>query len=183
MPPMNRWWILFGTLLAIPVVVCVGLFAGFQIAGNLADNEYERRAHAVVATELERAGPNPAQISISEIELNSGFRALPKVLGINAGNVRFTAQYDWLHARGQGFFGSYLSFVYEPVIADSGGVRMNPVRPVGVESSVDTMGYSHDGVGKAIAQGINRALAEAGLRPIAVTSRGGNLTIDLEPNG
>jgi hypothetical protein len=36
-------------------------------------------------------------------------------------------------------------------------------------------------VGKAIAQGINRALAEAGLRPIAVISRGGNLTIDLEP--
>ena len=178
---MNRWWILFGTLLAIPVVVCVGLFADFAIAGNVAENEYERRAQAVVAAELERAGPNPAQISISEGDLNYGFRALPKVLGMNTGNVRFTAQYDWFRARGQGFFGSYLSFVYEPVIADSGGVRLIPVKPVGVESSFDTLGYSHGGVGKAIEQGIDQALTEAGLRPTAVQTRDGVLTIDLEP--
>ena len=178
---MNRWWILFGTLLAIPVVVCVGLFAGFAIAGNVAENEYERRAQAVVAAELERAGPNPAQISISEGDLNYGFRALPKVLGMNTGNVRFTAQYDWFRARGQGFFGSYLSFVYEPVIADSGGVRLNPASPPGYDTSTDTMGYSHGGVGSAIQQGIDRALTEAGLRPTAVQARDGVLTIDLEP--
>ncbi len=166
---------------AIPVVICIGLFAGFLIAGSVAENEYERRAQAVVATALERAGPNPTQISISERGLNRGFRALPEILRFDAGHVEFTVNYDWIHAKGQGFLGSYLSFVYEPVIADSGGVRLIPVKPIGIESSFDTLGYSHSGVGGAIERGINRALAEAGVRPTAVKSRGGKLTIDLEP--
>jgi hypothetical protein len=178
---MDRKAIIFGTILATPLVICLGLVAGVLIAGMVAENEYERRTYAVVAAELERAGPNPAQISISDVELNSGFRALPKVLGMNTGNVRFTAQYDMLHAWGNGFFGSYLSFYYEPVIASAGGVRFNPVRPARLEFSTDTLGYSHSGVGHAIEKGIDRALTEAGLRPIAVTSRGGTLTIDLEP--
>ena len=178
---MNRWLIFFGVLVAIPVVVCIGLFAGFLIAGSVADNEYERRAQAVVAAALENAGPNPATISISEAELNSGFRALPEVLRFDAGHVAFGVNYDWIHARGQGFLGSYLSFVYEPVIADTGAVRLIPVKPTGIESSFDTMGYSHSGVGSAIERGINQALAEAGVRPTAVKARGGKLTIDLEP--
>lgn len=178
---MNRWWILFGTLIAIPVIICVGLFGGFLIAGRVADNEYERRAHAVVALELKTAGPNPAQISISETDLNVGFRALPKVLGFDAGDVRFTVNYDRIHAKGQGFLGSYLSFAYAPEIADSGGVELIPIKPGKLEVSVDTLGYSNSEVGNAIAQGINQALAEAGVRPTMVEARGGKLTIDLEP--
>ena len=178
---MNRWWIILGTLLAIPLIVCVGLFAAFLIAGKVAHNEYERRAQAVVAAELETAGPSPAQISISEVELNSGFRALPKALAMNTGNVSFTAQYGWLRARGQGFFGSYLNYAYEPVIASAGGVRLIPASPPGYDRSSDTLGYSHGGVGSAIQRGINQALTEAGLRPTAVEARDGMLTIDLEP--
>ena len=166
---------------AVPVVVCIGLFAGFVIAGSVAENEYERRAQAVVAAALETAGPNPAQISISEAELNSGFRALPEVLRFDAGHVDFVVNYDRIHAKGQGFLGSYLSFAYKPVIADSGGVRLIPVKPGKLEISFDTLGYSDSGVGGAIERGINQALAEAEVRPTAVKARGGKLTIDLEP--
>jgi hypothetical protein len=178
---MNRWWILFGTLLAIPVVVCISLFAGFLIAASVAENEYERRAQAVVATALERAGPNPTQISISEAALDSGFRALPEVLLFDAGHVRFLVNYDRIQAKGQGFLGSYLSYLYRPVISDSGELRLIPMRLAGIETSFDTLGYSDAGVGSAIEKGINQALAEAGVRPTALKARGEKLTIELEP--
>lgn len=166
---------------AVPVVLCIAVLIGGRVVTDRIEHAYGERMQVMVAGQLRASGPNPSKIVLRESQLESAFWHMPKVLGFELDQLAVTLGSGRIRVRGNGLFGSYLSYTYAVSVQD-GSVRLGQVRLPGDDSSFDTIGASPGGLGSALEAGINRALEEAGYRATAVDSTLMNLTIEIEPD-